>query len=493
MYENATVITLTPKTATSAPSRVEGASFEEAFGEYSNANGKRRKKRQARKLEKIGMRKERRSARQDARKSRKLGRVEARDEVRSARQEARQTRRASRGERRLGRRADEMEQRQNIRTRRKELRLGRRELGREEEPEILDTPTTAPIERPTPSDQYYDEPQGGGYADDQAPAGSGYSEPDQTGGGTSSAPTGGGYADEQAGSDYGYEEEGDDYGYEEEGDDYGYEEEGDAGNYNDSEEMGDYEEEGDEYDYSEPFDGIQQDDTFSEMDDSGTKSKSVKVNPKLQDVANKIEWNKQLIELLEQKRRSGVSNPSEISRKIIERRKRLGELESALAMYEGFSGADGMSQREVVAETKKRRQEIAKAKGVARAIRNAANKGLAVAAATQKQIARKMTGKHGGDTTPVDVELKAEFDTQRIVIPASEKSSSATGIIGLDDANDYDSHELDIMLGADGYTPEDDFLYAEGPKQANINWTGVILGLGLGALAIYGLKKAKVF
>jgi hypothetical protein len=110
---------------------------------------------------------------------------------------------------------------------------------------------------------------------------------------------------------------------------------------------------------------------------------------------------------------------------------------------------------------------------------------------------------HGGDTTPVDVDLKPEIMSNRIIVPA-EESSSATGIIGLDEAGDYDARELDIQLGADGSgdldmrqpfsLAEGDFYYGgDGTKSTrSINWTGVVLGIGAGALAIWAIRKYKL-
>jgi hypothetical protein len=272
--------------------------------------------------------------------------------------------------------------------------------------------------------------------------------------------------------------------------------------------MGDYGAEEEGYDYSEPFDGIPVDASFSEMDDSGKASKKVAVNPKLQDLVNKIEWNKELVSRLEDKRKKGVANPSDTSKSIIERRKRIAELESQLEMYLGFNGysmASGMSERELKNEVARRRMEVNTARRRASAIRNGSKNERAMADMTNRRLRAKMGRNHGGDVTPVDVDLKPEIGSNRIVVP-SEESSMATGIIGLDDAGDFDARELDIKLSADGDMPmrqpfsmaEGDFYYGgDGDKTKStsgrsINWTGVVLGIGAGALAIWAIRKYKI-
>lgn len=524
MYNNATIISLEPANTNveRSASAVRSATFEEAFGEYSELRGKRRKKRQDRKMDKIEARKERKTGRIEARKAKRLARVEARDEVRSERQDrriarksdkrlGRQQRRTDVMEARQGRRTGRMEQVQDRKTARKGKRLERRALGKEEELETEETtpttatPTSAPVEAVTrpaatseqgsgssaPSSGGSSDEQGGEYADEQ---GGNYGDEQ---GSESSDEQGGEYSEE------GYGEEGyGDEGYSEEGsDDSGsYEEGEEAGDYSDETEMGDYDTQDEGYDYSEPFDGIPLDASFSEMDDSGKSAQKINVNPNLQELVNKIEWNKELVARLEAKRTQGVTNPSEVSKAIIDRRRRIKELEAQLEMYLGFagdySGANGMSEKQVKNEVARRRLEVAKAHKVARAIRKGAKDERVVAKMTNKSISAKMKGTHGGDVTPVDIDLKPEFSNRRIVVPASE--FSGTGIIGLDDAGDYDARELDIQMSADGelrepYGIDKDFYYgADGETSRKINWTGVVLGVAVGALAIYAIKKYKL-
>ena len=527
MYNNATIITLEPTNTTvgrSAASSVRSATFEEAFGEYSELRGGRRKKRQDRKMDRIEARKERKTGRIEARKEKRLARVGAKDDVRSERQDrriarksdkrlGRQQRRTDVMEARQGRRTGRMELVQDRRTARKGKRIERRALGKDEELENEDTLTTPtgvePVTRPVgTTEQGGGSPQptpeqGGGSGQEQGGGsgqeqGGGYA--DEQGGGYADE-QGGGYADEQGG---GYSEEGDsqDYG------DEGYSEEGsgnsasseegsDSGEYSDETEMGDYGTEDDGYDYSEPFDGIPVDASFSEMDDSGHSAQKINVNPNLQDLVNKVEWNKELVARLEAKRTQGVTNPSEVSKSIIDRKKRINELQAQLETYLGFagsySGANGMSERQVNNEVARRRMEVSKAQKVARAIRRGNKNERYVAKMTNRSLSTKRQGSHGGDTTPVDIDMKPEFSNRRIVIPASE--FSGTGITGLDNAGDFDAREIDIKLGADGnlrepYGIDNDFYYGvNGETSRKINWKGVIVGIAVGALAIYGIKK----
>ena len=527
MYNNATIITLEPTNTTvgrSAASSVRSATFEEAFGEYSELRGGRRKKRQDRKMDRIEARKERKTGRIEARKEKRLARVGAKDDVRSERQDrriarksdkrlGRQQRRTDVMEARQGRRTGRMELVQDRRTARKGKRIERRALGKDEELENEDTLTTPtgvePVTRPVgTTEQGGGSPQptpdeGGGSGQEQG-GGSGQEQGGGSGqeqGGGYADEQGGGYADEQGG---GYSEEGDsqdygDEGYSEEGsgNSASSEEESDSGEYSDETEMGDYGTEDDGYDYSEPFDGISLDDSFSEMDDSGHSAQKINVNPNLQDLVNKVEWNKELVARLEAKRTQGVTNPSEVSKSIIDRKKRINELQAQLETYLGFagsySGANGMSERQVNNEVARRRMEVNKAKKVARSIRREAKDGRTMAKMTNRSIATKMRRNHGGDTTPVDIDLKPEFSSRRIVVPASE--FSGTGITGLDNAGDFDAREIDIKLGADGnlrepYGIDNDFYYGvNGETSRKINWKGVIVGIAVGALAIYGIKK----
>lgn len=123
-----TIITLAPDV------QVEGVSFEDAFGDYSEARGRKRtervKARQAAKRERIAARAETKKAKQEARKEKRVGR----QQVRQATKEARVAKRQAAQQARMGKRQAAMEARQTRRTTRKQMRTDRRAIGEEQEP-----------------------------------------------------------------------------------------------------------------------------------------------------------------------------------------------------------------------------------------------------------------------------------------------------------------------------------------------------------------------
>jgi hypothetical protein len=394
-------------------------SFTEAFGEYSEARGRGRARRQKRRMERIANRKTRRKARQDMRLDKKRSRVQARTERRQMRADSREQRRDQKAEGKRSRERADLEQEREF---------------------APDETTEGSYEQDAgyaPQGGYDDggyAPQGGGYTEDQggyAPQG-GYTE-DQ-----------GGYAEDQGG----YSEEG---GYQEEG---GYEE----GGYDDG---GGYEDES-YYEESDGFDGVMG--TDNEMIDVPY---SPQVNQNVADAAKRIEWNLELASRLKEKAKT---NPSpKITGAIYNSEKRVNQLESCLDGYCNFEGdftsdADGkmMFQKKRKLsneERRKRRSEIRAAKLAARKERNA------------------MRRKSG--LTPVQMDLNPQISQNSIVIPAKELGSSATGIIGLDDAMDYDASATEIKLGADGGT-------------SKIPFKAIGIGLVAGALVIFVLRKYKV-
>lgn len=151
-----TIITLAPDV------QVEGVSFEDAFGEFSEARGKKRtervKARQAAKRERIAARTETKKAKQEARKEKKVGR----QEVRQATKEARVAKRQAAQQARMGKRQAAMESRQTRRTTRRGMREERRAIGEEQEPVNQNGMVMgeAPV-MPTPAmEQPQAEPQG---------------------------------------------------------------------------------------------------------------------------------------------------------------------------------------------------------------------------------------------------------------------------------------------------------------------------------------------
>jgi|688.fasta_scaffold03477_9 hypothetical protein len=366
--ENATIVTLGSPSNSSTVSN-----FEEAFGEFSEARGRGRARRQKRKLSRIEMKSERRRARQK-------GRAEQ--------QQARQSR------------LDE----------RKQRKLARKEMGESDEPE--EETTSTETEGASESDSQATPQSEGGQSED------GYQED------SSSEEEWGGSAPE---------------------DESAYDESG--------------------------FDGIiATEDYFSEFNDEGR----VKVSPKVKDVTRKIEWNKELVSRLKNQRakalKQGDKNAvSEIDSRIFGRMQRVAELENDIANYSNASG-----------RSRGRGREVLKAKAMARKERMIAKRD-GKKGRFSKLRERRRRRMDGGSETPIDSDLNPSVSSQRIEIPAGEKSS-ATGLNGLDLANDFDAPDARFIELTSN---------VEGDKKMKINWTGVAIGVGVVAILYIANKKYK--
>jgi hypothetical protein len=514
--ERATIITLGNATPMSS------TSFEEAFGEFSEARGRGRARRQKRRMERINNRRQRRKARQDMRLERKRNRVSARAERRQMRSTARENRRNQRSEGKRSRERADLEQ--------------EREFNPEQEEE----------QQGGGSDDGGYAPQGG-Y--DDAPQGdSGYAP---QGGSSDGAYDDGGYAQEEGGYDDGGSSDG---GYDEGG--YDEESEGFDGDYDDFD--------GDDFDYfdgddldgddgddeTDGFDGELYDfDGNSEMIDAPV---SPQVNQNIMDAAKRIEWNLELASRLKEK-----GNSPKVEDAMCKCEDRVAELVTSMDGYCSFDGdftsdADGKLKYQVakgmkqlpLEERKKRWREVKAAKMKARLERNAMRKknglnqvatpvattpALAVSVGTpaaavsvpmkaqlmqkrtlyRKQILslkmrmaalRKqyLTDAAKNKPQPEQLALKQQFVLKRNAIKSRMEAlkkqyleqvnaikmnkgvSSATGIIGLDDAGDYDATGYEIKLGADG------------TKTSKIPFKAIAIGLVIGGLGVFLLKKYKV-
>lgn len=403
----ATIIKLAPSNgSTGGVTTVTSATFEEAFGEFSEFRGRGRARRQAR-------RQERRMRRINNRRQRK----QARQAIRNDQQEARQSRKDTR----------------------KTRRLSRKEMGNDgSEEESQDQGQEEQSNDQQGSDEQYQEEQP--QQEEQS-----FDE---------------GYADAQ-------QEEG------------GYEESDDSG-----------------------FDGVMSgEDRFSEMNDES----KVRVQPAVQDVAKKIEWNKELISRLKQRvvakeskipteanqvvKEKLIREVSEIKALVNSRIDRVKELEGQLEKYanfEGeFSGADGEFSEfrgRRGGGGGGRRREVRKAKRAARQERRAIRK-------QERQERKNPSQEDGGSETPVENELNPQMSEQRIEVPAEENNSNATGtgLNGLDLVEDYDApavRTIELSSNADGNQS-----VKAGKK---INWTAVAIGVGVAAVAIWAIKKYKI-
>ena len=362
--------------------------FEDAFGEFSEARGSWRERRKKRILKRIADRKEIRKARIEARRELQQERIAKRTAAQQARQEKRT----------LAARA-----RQERRTERKQARVNRRAIGQEEDAAVqeqgLDTGVSPDM--------------GGATVDSQ-----------DTGGATDSQDTGGATDSQDTGAtdtNYGTEESSADYGQEE----AAPESDGSEGAYS---EEGDYAGGGDylgEYDGGDvPFDGVlDTEDGFSEFADGIT------IDPKVQDTVDKLVWNKELVSRLEKQRNMvGGHRKQGLSKQIILRKKRANELLSQLDGYcnvEGeYSGADGK------AIASKRRAEIAKAHRIA--------------------MMRRRRRVHKPLLTPVAKGLNPSISPNKIVVPAKSAFTGLNGLDLQDDFDA--PNVRDIQLGADGST-----------------------------------------
>jgi hypothetical protein len=494
---SATVVTLGGDSG-SKPTIGRAATFEEAFGEYSDASGKRRKK----KLERISDRREIKAEKQEARREKRGTRIANRDEAKRGRKlsrvgtrtelsQARQGRRAMRVGERQGRRDMRVDERQGRRTSRTGARLERREMRRpsDKEVEFTDETTTGTY----PGDAGSNVPGDAGSLGNYAPSDTGKDYADEpTPGGAPSDDQGGGYApsDEEQG---GYAPSDDQGGYaepEDDGYDQSYQDALDeqGSEYEDSEDDGSYEGEyEDEYaeELEAPFDGVLFDDGYSEIDDTS------RVHPGLQDCCNKIEWNKTLVKVLENKRKNGNENKGALSRQILDRKKRIAQLESNVKSYEGagadFSSADGMMRPNAGTPSG---SELNRRTAETRMARRKAHRMM-------RETLTKGRRSHGGNDTPVDVELNPSYGKNRIEVNPRYSNAQGTGIIALDDADDYDATELDVRMGPKYNEldvvdfPNEMFMNADGSSK-KINWTGIAVGVAVGAIAVLVLRKYKI-
>jgi hypothetical protein len=417
--------------------------FDDDFGDFSYASG-RRSKRQAKRKEKKA-----------ARKERKLTRIADRNEVKTARKSARIGRRTSAQQQRQAKRTGATEMRQGRRTMRKTMASERRAIG---EPQDF-------------QDETLDE--------------TGVTETPQ-----SDFQTEQGRNDYGNGSDFGYQGQQEEQDYPE--DNYsenGYADEtmndGGEGTFEQEASEEDYnpfqdEEEGDVYN----FDGVisKEDDPSGELNDENT----IQIPEGLGKLAMNFEWNKECVIRLNSKKddiliKDPNANVDDVETKIELHKDRtnfLKDLMESFTNFEGdfnedgefvyygelpeeFSGADGKPMPRSLKFRKMQRN---------RALMNARRK---------------------RPQTLVKTSLNPIITKNKIVVPAAENSSNMigpegndgsgprTGLVGLDDRNDYDApDQLDIKLSN-----------FSGNK---INWTGVVIGVGVAAAAIWAIKKYKL-
>jgi chromosome segregation ATPase len=130
-------------------------------------------------------------------------------------------------------------------------------------------------------------------------------------------------------------------------------------------------------------------------------------------------------------------------------------------------------------EKRRRKAEVRAAKKSARKARAVARK--------DSRMAKRATRRN---VTEVEQELDPQISENRIEIPAEElnyggnpetieQESNATGIIALDGMNNFDAPK--------------EYTYSSANGLKNVNWKGVLIGVAVAGLAIWGAKKAKLF
>jgi hypothetical protein len=451
--ENIRVIKLNPNTYISNVS-----TFDEAFDEYSFASGKRRAKRQERKLDKqrakqelLKAKAETKKARVGKRTARKVAKQEGRDTVSSLRQ----ARRTARSEQAQARRTGRAEAIQSRRTGRKTARLERRALGEELEPEI-DERTQG-----TEDDTIIDDVN------------------DTNGEYTGVPPQG---FEEEDTYDGGYAPESDEWGAEPD-----YNEGGEDVNYSDEEP-----EYGDEYnsyqtDEEDPFgsgfDGtIKNDDEFSDLEQA---SQVIEIPDAITIVADKIEWNKELYSRLDGKKKEILTqdanaNIDELDSQIRDRGDRIVDLENLL---------DGWANCKYNYDANNQFQEFP-LMDIDYSNADGKNKFAKMKRNRYKQVlkAKENAKKKREKVTKVKTTLNPIFAKGKIIVPSANPSSGfngipqGTGLNGLDNSDDYDAPpQLTYELTSNASGTE---------SKTNIN--GILLGVGIALVGIWAIRKYKL-
>jgi hypothetical protein len=424
---------------------VRSSTFEEAFGDFSEARGKGRERRQARKLDRQENKAERKVAKQTTRQA-KIG----------AKQKTKQVRRGGRQEARIGRRATRKDLRQDMRTEQQADRMGRRgarldmrQQREEARQQREDTSVQGDESRQNyqaeqeayreslqpqedTQDQGGNAPQGGGYEDQggNAPQGGGY---DDQGG---YAPQGGGSEDQ---GNYSEEDTSSEGAY---GDDNTYE--------------GDYNQEEDEFG----------DDSYFNVE--GMDGKAV-VSPYVKETAQKLKNNTRAYSVLRNKRETAIANNDQTRglENIMDRtRTRIIELKSNL---DDYCNADGNPN-----VRKRRKKEVD------------------IALKRRVKLRNKNT-QYGGSEVPVESDLNPEFSKDRIEIPSSSSFDAYSDlgrpvIVDGNTMSDMGDYTNDILGDFEPTTIEmqSSFDGASGDKKVLMS---VAIGVGVGALVLYLAKK----
>lgn len=403
------------------------ATFEEAFGDYSDARGRGRAKRKARKLSRISNRREvkqaRRGGRQEDRLARRATRKGSRQEMRNSQQEARQERKNVRSSGRQSRKDSKNvseQDRENYNQDQENTRLSKDPI--DSDSESTDETTKDSGSNNAPSSAPMSSSQDSGSSSDD----SGYqdSSSDEEWGGN--APTDENYGDSQ--SEDGTEQSDSEYSQEE-----------------------------NEFADDSIF-------NFEGMDGK------VVVTPLVKDNVYKLKNNARAHKDLSDRRalmaRNG-DNTKGIDMQINNTRQRMSELKSCL---DDYCNADGSQQ-----QRRRRNDEVSIAMG--------------------RKVRRRRNIEHGGSEVPVQDGLDASFSKQRIEVPASSNFDGYSDLgrpVIIDGVVQGDEKDFASDLYNDGDEPTVIDLYSNldgGIFKDKKVMGSVLIGIGIGALALYLAKK----
>lgn len=410
-------------------------SFNDAFEQVSEARGGRKK------------RQEKRKAKKQARKEKKLTRIADRNEIRSARQQGRAQRKSAR----MDSRTERAGKRQDRRTFKKEKRIQRRALGQDP---ILDA-QEEDIEngRMEQAQEQYDyQPQ------DTMQDDTGYSEEQQ----------GGEYESEY--NEQGSEEQ-------EQGTDADIDNEQQPDDWSNEQDPFEQEYEEDVYNFDSVVDG---EDPSNEFSDGANE---VKVPSGVQSIADKLEWNREYIVRLDAKANNILvkepsADVSDLTTEIEIKKERINQLKDLIGKFLSFDGEFSPEGEYTEYTEATKPEQYSEVSGNRR--KRQVNKALANAKRKRAKI------------TLVKTSLNPIIRKNMIVVPPAEASSMigpeatpdapSTGLVGLDQQNDYDAPpklEIELQSGFAG-------------GASGISTTGVLLGLGLAAVAIWAIRKYKI-
>lgn len=416
---------------------VRSTTFEEAFGDFSEARGKGRARRKKRKLERIGNRRDVKTERRKLKGDRQEERIGRRATRKQARQQMRDQQQASR----MGRRGERLDMRQ----RREEGRQMRRdtrtqgEQGRE----------NYVAEQENYREGLENEGQENGATSTQQGGDDSTQDWGSAPNDNSSAPQGGG----------GYNSSEDwntppnDYNE----DDYAEGEDSQEGAYGDDNTYeGDYVQEEDEFN----------DDSYFNIE--GMDGKSV-VSPYVKETAQKLKNNAKAYKVLSLKRENALANQDKtegLENLLNRTRTRIIELKSNL---DDYCNADGNPN-----ERKRRKKEV----------------NLALGRRLRK---RQRVGQYAGSEVPVDSDLNPEFTKNRIVVPSTSNFDAYSDlgrpvIINGETMSDENDYTNDIY-GDFEPTIIEMQSSADGGSSKNNTLMSVAIGVGVGALALYLAKR----